>query len=109
MTPDFEQLLQIIRLAGRDYQAIHLVLASEDDFKFLEVTSGLRQPLQEATREGYQPLGLLGCEVADGLIQARKMFFRWNEDPELGERFDRICEAGVDSVGLLLQERPGRH
>ena len=102
MQPDFEQLLQIIRVAARDYEAVHVVLAGDDDFTFLQETPKLREELQGAFREGYQALGLLGWEIKDGRIQARKMFFRWNEDSTL---FDKICEAGVDSVGETLEEQ----
>ncbi len=74
------------------------MLSSQDDFTFLEKTPQLREELQEAIREGYQPLGLLGWEISEGRIQAHKMFFRWHEAAGLSERFDQICEAGVDSV-----------
>ena len=108
MPPDFEQLLQIIRVAARDFEAVHVVLAAEDDFTFLEDTPRLRQQLQTAVREGYQALGLLGWKATDGRLQAHKMFFRWHEEAGLSELFDRICHAGVDSASQALAERQKR-
>ena len=107
MSPDFEQLLQVIRVAAREHETVHVVLASGKDFRFLEVTPQLREELQGALQDGYLALGLLVWEISDVSFQARKMFFRWHEAPELGELFDRICDAGVDSVGRKLRDRLG--
>ncbi len=103
MPPDFEQLLQIIRVTSLDYDPVYVVLASGEDFTFLQVTRQLREKLQEAIRQGYVPLGLLAWEIDEGQFQAHKMFFRWHEE-ELADRFDLICEAGVDSVGQTLED-----
>ncbi|MEJ2078719.1 MAG: hypothetical protein P8020_07855 [Acidobacteriota bacterium] len=102
MAPNFEQLLQIIRVAACEYDGVHVVLASRDDFTFLENTPRLREELQEAIRDGYQTLGLLGWETADGRVRAHKMFFRWHQEEELAKLFDQICQVGVNSVGPPL-------
>jgi hypothetical protein len=99
MAPSFEQLLQIIRVAACDFDGVHVVLASRDDFTFLEKTARLREELQEATRAGYQVLGLLGWENSNGHFQAHKMFFRWHQSEELAKLFDQICQVGVNSLG----------
>lgn len=104
MQPDFEQLLQIIRVAAKDFEGVHVVLTSgDDDYIFLEDTPRLREELKEAVREDYEPLGLLGWEIAQGRIQAHKMLFKWNEDRS--DLFDQICAVGVDSIGQGLKER----
>lgn len=106
MAPDFEQLLQIIRVAARDFEGVHVVLASRNDYTFLEDTPRLRKELQNALRAGYQALGLLGWEISEGRIQAHKMFFRWHEGEETAKLFDKICEAGVDSIEGPTTEGP---
>ena len=68
MQPDFEQLLQIIRVAAKNAQLdfIRVVRASEDgDFSFLEVTDGadFRNELAGFVGRGMLPLGLLGWEL----------------------------------------------
>ena len=108
MAPDFEQLLRIILVAAREFEGIHIVLVSGDDFTFLEGTHRLREELQEAIQEGYQPLGLLGWEISEGRIQAHKMFFRWHEKAGLSELFDQLCAVGVDSVGPTLGDQRER-
>ncbi len=108
MAPDFEELLQIIRTAARGFEGIHIVLASGDDFTFLEETPQLAEELLEAMETGYLVLGFLGWEVADGRVQAHKMFFRWHGKAELSELFDRICEVGVNSIGQRVADRRKR-
>ncbi len=98
MAPSFEQLLQIIRVTACEFVGVHIVLASRDDFTFLENTPRLREELREAIRDGYQTLGLLGWEISNGHLQAHKMFFRWHKEEKLAKLFDQICEVGVNSI-----------
>ncbi len=71
------------------------MLAAPEDFKFLQNTPQLRERLQEALREGYVALGLLGWEIAEGRIQAHKMFFRWHEDAELFDTPEGGCRLDL--------------
>ena len=106
--PDFEQLLQIIRILTEQstYEFCRVVLASSDgDVKFLEVTETpeFRTALAEALRDGFLALGLLGWQLDEGTLQARSRLFGRHSTPRVRELFDQLCEAGVDAVGEELE------
>ena len=111
MRPDFETLLQIIRLAAEDYalELTKVVLASaEGDVWFVEVIDGgsFRSQLEMAYRRGGIALGLLGWELEGERMQAKSMLFPWHqEDKKICGLFKRLCELGVDSVKTELERR----
>jgi hypothetical protein len=104
MQPDFEQLLQIIRVAAQStpLEFVRVVLASkEGDVSFLEVTEGadFRSALASFVAEGFLALGLLGWQLERKQFQAKSFLFPWHaEEPRLCALFKRLCEHGVDSV-----------
>jgi len=105
VSPDFEQLLQIIRVSAKHYECAHVVLASLEGYRFLEVNDHLSRDLEAGLSDGYLALGLLGWRISPEGFQAQKLFFRWHEASELGELFDDICDAGADSARKQLQDR----
>jgi len=104
MQPDFEQLLQIIRVAAQQSELdfMRVVLATKGGgVWFVEVVDGpdFRSQMELACRKGYQPLGLLAWELDGKMIQAKSFLFPWHEDDEtLCALFKRLCEDGVDCV-----------
>jgi hypothetical protein len=104
VSPDFEQLLQIIHVSANHYECAHVVLASLEGYRFLEVNDQLPRELEAGLEDGYLALGLLGWRISAEGFQAQKLFFRWHEAPELGELFDDICDAGADSARKQLRD-----
>ena len=104
MQPDFEQLLQIIRVTAQNSKLdfARVVLASKaGGVWFVEVFEGpeFRAQLELACRKGYKPLGLLAWELDGKMIQAKSFLFPWHEEDEiLCDLFRGLCEDGVDCV-----------
>lgn len=107
--PDFEQLLRVIRIVTdrTQYDYSRVVLAScEGEIQFLEVadTIEFQAELGEAFTTGFLALGLLGWQMDEGMLRAHKLLFRWHTDSKLKELFDRLCEAGVESVTEEIEQ-----
>ena len=72
-----------------------------EDVRFVEVSEGpeFRTGLAQALREGVTAaLGLLGWELQESTLQAKRGMFPWH-DCSLRKLFDRMCEEGVERVG----------
>lgn len=110
--PDFEQLLRVIRIVTDQtrYDYSRVVLAScEGEIQFLEVadTIEFQAELAEAFTTGFLALGLLGWQMDEGILRPHKLLFRWHTDLKLKELFDRLCEAGVESVTKEIEQLNG--
>jgi len=108
--PDFDQLLRVIRIVTDQthYDHSRVVLASfEGEIQFLKVADSIefQAELGEALTTGFLALGLLGWQTDDGRLQAHKLLFRWHTDSKLKELFDRLCEAGVESVTKEIEQQ----
>ena len=112
MQPSLDQLIQITRTLGHDYDFVRVVLASTPDYlqdhtqidaEFIEVSDDpeFRTLLHQALRDGLTALGLLGWERKDGTLQTKGGMFPWH-DESLKELFDQVSEAEVDQVQELF-------
>lgn len=106
-----EELLTAIRVLSTemDLKFIHIVMAAADGrTQFIESSRDqfLENELKQAIDAGFLALGLLGWEMSDSSLEAKSLLFPWNKgDENLKRVFQRICEAGVDSVYELLQKK----
>lgn len=111
MQTHFEELIQLIEslVHSTHYQFVRVVLASsEGRVRLIEVREGIefRTELEEAFRQSFLALGLLGWERSEGIFEARSMIFSWYEgDNELCELFEKLCEEGVNRLGEEFERR----
>lgn len=107
-TPNFEYLLQAIRILSESSQLefIRLVLVSQEEKpKFIEISGNLeaRQEIEQAVSQGLIPLGLLGWEMTRTDLKAKRLMFPWHEDGRLKDLFESICEDAIDRVGAQIK------
>ncbi len=108
--PGFEELVQIVRAiaTATPLEFVRVALASSEEVRFIEVTEGpeFRRELEAATREDFQALGMLGWELGEERVQAKRLLFPWHGDNEkLGGLFERLFDEGAESVERELDRR----
>ncbi len=108
--PGFEEMIQIVRAItmATPLESVRVVLASSEEVRFVEVTEGseFRTELESAMRGGFQALGLLGWELGEKTVQAKRLLFPWHKDNEaVSELFERLCDEGAESVEQEVERR----
>lgn len=106
-----DRLLAVIYVMtkGSYLEKVHVVFVSVDgEYEFVEVaeTEEFENTAAILIENDFLALGLIGWKIGLTYVQARKHIFPWHEDDHLHAVLQGACEAGVDNVERLLEEKP---